>query len=101
MKLSIGLFKALILELLAIEYLVIGAPYSSFLSAYDQLVGHQFLVLLLLIIIGKDFHLVRLGMSYLQILMVMGNQIHNVVMIKIQIGLEQLVVQQLLKIQAP
>ena len=31
-KLSIGLFKALVLALLAIEYLVIGAPYSSFLS---------------------------------------------------------------------
>ena len=47
------MIKALILELLAIEYLVIGAPYSSFLSAYDQLAGHQFLVLLVLIIIGN------------------------------------------------
>ena len=53
MKLSIGLFKALILALLAIEYLVIGAPYSSFLSAYDQLAGHQLYVLLVLIIIGN------------------------------------------------
>ena len=53
MKKLIGLFKELILELLAIEYLVIGAPYSSFLSAYDQLEGHQFFLLLLLIIIGN------------------------------------------------
>ena len=48
----IGLFKELIFALLAIEYLVIGAPYSSFLSAYDQLEGHQFFVLLVLTIIG-------------------------------------------------
>ena len=52
MKLSIGLFKALILALLAIEYLVIGAPYSSFLSGYDQLEGHQVFGLLFLTIIG-------------------------------------------------
>jgi len=33
LKSIIGLFKELVLALLAIEYLVIGAPYSSFLSA--------------------------------------------------------------------